>query len=68
MKKELIQNKNTMLYALIGLLAFTLMLTNVLHNNIVDAILTVINTAIIMKILLLVVKSGIASVNAICNP
>ena len=68
MNKALTNNKNTLLYVLLGLLAFTLMLTNVLHDDIVDAILTVINTFLIVKIILILLKSGIASVNAICNP
>ncbi len=68
MNKDLTNNKNMLLYVLFGLLAFTLMLTNVLHNDIVDAVLTVINTVIIAKIALILLKSGIATVNAICNP
>jgi hypothetical protein len=68
MNQDVTKNKNTLLYVLLGLLAFTLMLTNVLHDNIVDAVLTVINTILIVKILLILLKSGIASVNAICNP
>lgn len=68
MNKDLTNNKNTLLFVLLGLLAFTLMLTNVLHNHFVDAVLTVINTILIVKIILILLKSGIATVNAICNP
>ena len=68
MKLFFSNNKHSLLYLLTALLFICIMLTNVLHNNVVDTILTIINTALIVKIILILSKSLFSSVNSICNP
>lgn len=68
MKELLLRNRQGFLYLLFTVLLISIFLTNVLHNDVVDTILTIFNTGLITTILYLLAQSLVKSLHAICNP
>lgn len=68
MKKNVSPNTHSFVYVLLGVLSVSIMLTNVLHNDLIDTLLTIFNTVLILMISGIGLKALFRSVNAICNP
>lgn len=68
MKKNVSPNTLPLLYVLLGVLSISIMLTNVLHDDLIDTLLTILNTFIILMISAIGLKAVFKSVNSICNP
>jgi hypothetical protein len=62
------KNFNSKFYFLIIILFLSIILTNLIHDDFIDTLLTITNCFLIIKILHVIVKQLLRTIFEICNP
>ena len=68
MKKRFSCNEHLFLYFLFTVLLISIIMTNILHDDVIDTVLTIFNCFLIIKILSMLLKKLLKEVMGICNP
>ena len=68
MKKHFSCNEHLFLYFLFTVLFISIIMTNILHDDVIDTVLTIFNCFLIIKILSMLLKKLLKEVMGICNP
>ncbi|OTG75332.1 hypothetical protein B9T23_11145 [Acinetobacter terrae] len=68
MKKRFSCNEHSFLYFLFTVLFISIIMTNILHDEVIDTLLTIFNCFLIIKILSMLSTKLLKAVMGICNP